>query len=514
MRSNKILLSLVILFPFVFLSCSDTFLPALKVKSFDYDSSKITVEFSENVLESSVQKSFSLTEDSQSVNGVFSFNGCVVQFFPESGIKENYDYVFCVSTDCEDKNYCSLSKKFVKEFSTRKDKTSPEILSVTMEDTETLENNAVVIEFSKRIDEISFFNSISVSPSFEYFTFFEDAGKTVKLVPLEKLLKNTDYKITISTDLMDCSRNYLKEKFIKTFSLVKKYEAPEIKCSIFNADNDGQFIIDSVAFEASENGENVLKAENVSLNSTIRFNFNEKMSFEGISGEVDIFPVCAYSLTKDEINSKWFEVKLKDAQWGKTYRICLSEEVSDVYSNKTGKENILSVSFDREEERPPEFIEGYLQISSFSEENYKDSFKVLSSSTDYDYLIFDSAVYESGAEVESILYLVFASSNDEKNEGINVYSLLDRFSITASNSCAGITIKKIEVADEEIQTFPLKNIITSALLQSKQKLSVVKCTLCVKNNANRGIVQFNLESGFTDLLGNVAVKGFELKFNK
>lgn len=517
MRSNKILLSLINLFSLAFISCSDSLLPALEVKSFDYDSSKITLEFSENVLESSVQKSFSLTQDTKSVNGVFCFNDCVVQFFPENGIKENYDYVVCVTTDCEDKNYRSLSKKFVKEFSTRKDKTSPEVLAVTLEnieDNETFDETAVFIKFSKAVDELSVFNSVSVTPSFEYFTFFEDDGKTVKLVPLEQLLKNTDYKISISTDLMDCSRNYLKEKFVKTLSLTKKYEAPDVSCTIFTADNDGLFIIDSSGFEESENGENILKVENVPLNSAIRFNFDEKMSFEGIAGELSIFPVCSYSLTKDEIGSKWFELKLKDAQWGNSYRICLSKEISDVYSNKTGKENILIVTFDKEEERPPEFIEGYLQISEFTEENYKDSFKVLSASTNYEYLIFDSAVYEAGAEVEAVLYLVFASSNDEKNEGINVYSLLDRFSITTSNNCASITIKKIELADEETQIFPLKDILTSEVLQSKQKLSVVKCTLCVKNNANRGIIQFNLESGFTDSLDNAAVEGFALKFNK
>ncbi len=516
MRSNKILLSLINIFSLVFLSCSDTFLPALEVKSFDYDSSKITVEFSQKVLESSVQKSFSLTEDTKSVNGVFSFNGCVVQFFPENGIKENYDYVLSVTTDCEDKNYCSLSKKFVKEFSTRKEKSNPEVLSVTLEDiedNETLDETAVVIKFSKAVDELSVFNSISVVPGFEYFTFFEDEGKTVKLVPLEKLLKNTDYKITISTDLMDCSRNCLKENFVQTVSLTKKYEVQNVNCTIFNANNNECFL-DCGEFEANENGKNILKVENVPLNSIIRFNFDEKMSFEEISGALSIFPFCSYSLTKDEINSKWFELKLKDAQWGKSYRISLSGEICDSYSNKIGTENFLYLTFNREEERPPVFIEGYLQVSSFTEENYKDSFKVLSTSTNYDYLIFDPSVYEAGTEVESILYLIFASSNDEKNTGINVYSLLDKFSVSASNNCASITIKKIELADEETEIFPLKNIISSEVLQLNQKLSVVKCSLCIKNNAARGIIQFNLESGFTDSLENAAVEGFAFKFNK
>lgn len=364
-----------------------------------------------------------------------------------------------------------------------------------------------------------FFNSISVIPGFEYFTFFEDEGKTIKLIPLEELLKNTDYKITISTDLMDCSRNYLKEKFVKTVSTGKKYEAPAVNCTILSTDNKKHLFLDCSEldcseFEENKNGEKILKVKNVSLNSKIRFNFDEKMSFEGISSEVSIFTVCSYSLTKDEIDSKWFELKLKDAEWGKTYRICLSAEITDAYSNKIGKENFLYVTFDFEEERPPAFIEGYLQISSFSEENYKNSFKVLNANSNYDYLIFDPAVYEAETEAESVLYLVFSSSNDEKNSGINVYSLLDKFSITASNNCANISIEKIELIDNEIENFPLKNIIRSEVLQLKQKLSVVKCTLRVKNNAEKGIIQFNLESGFTDSLENAAVEGFAFKFNK
>ncbi len=514
MRCNKILLSLLALFSLVFLSCSNLLIPALEVKNFNYDSSKITVEFSQNVRESSVQKSFSLTEDSQSINGTFYFNGCTVQFFPENGIQENYDYVFSITTDCEDEDYNSLSKKFVKEFSTRIDKTDPEVLSVTLENNANLAEKNIVIKFSKPVNESSFFNSISVIPSFEYFTFFEDEGKTIKLIPLEKLLKNTDYKITISTDLMDCSRNYLREKFVKTVSAGKKYEAPAVNCTILSTGNKERRFLDCSEFEENDSGEKILKAGNVSLNSKIRFNFDEKMSFEGISSEVSIFPVCSYSLTKDEIDSKWFELKLKDAEWGKTYRICLSAGIADVYSNKIEKENSLYVSFDCEEERPPCFIEGYLQISSFSEENYKNSFKVLNASSNYDYLIFDPAVYEPETETESVLYLIFSSSNDEKNSGINVYSLLDKFSITVSNNCAGISIEKIELIDNEIENFPLKNIIRSEVLQLNQKLSVVKCTLFVKNNAKKGIIQFNLESGFTDSLENAAVEGFAFKVNK
>ncbi len=514
MRSNKILLILLNTLFLTFSSCSSLLLPALEVKSFDYDSSKITVEFSQSVLESSAQKSFSLTQDLKSVNGVFYFNGKVVQFFPENGIQENYDYVFSITTDCEDEAYRSLSKKFVKEFSTRIDKTSPEVLSVTLENNEELKEKAIVIQFSKTIDTASFFNSISVTPTFEYFTFFENEQKTVKLVPLEELLKNTDYKIVISTELMDCSRNYLKEKYIKTLSPVKKYETPTINCSIFNENNNEELFLDCAEFKTNENGENILKVENVPLNSKIRFNFNQKMNLDGIANKVSVFPVSSYSLTKDEIDAKWFELKLKECEWGKTYRICLSSEIADVYSNKTEKENILYLTFDREEERPPEFIEGYLQVSAFTKEDIEKSYKVLSASTNYEYLIFDSSVFECGTEVESVLYLVFASCNSEKNSGINVYSLLDKFSITTSNNCAVITIKKIESTDDELKSFPLKDIISNEVLQLNQKVSVVKCTLGVKNNASRGIIQFNLETGFTDSLENAAVEGFAFKFNK
>lgn len=157
MCSNKILLSLLALFSLVFLSCSNFLIPALEVKNFNYDFSKISVEFSQNVRESSVQKSFSLTEDSQSINGTFYFNGCTVQFFPENGIQENYDYVFSITTDCEDEDYNSLSKKFVKEFSTRIDKTAPEVLSVTLENNANLAEKNIVIKFSKPVDESSFF---------------------------------------------------------------------------------------------------------------------------------------------------------------------------------------------------------------------------------------------------------------------------------------------------------------------------------------------------------------------
>lgn len=502
MRIFKVILITFLIF--IAFSCGNYLLPDLEIKSFFYDSEKIQITFSDIPTPQSVYNSFLLLEDGENCNGIYKFGGKTVFFYPNGGIKEKYDYVFSIESSCETSDGNSLESRFIISFSTRNGRNAPEIISVIPSNEEECKEQPEYIEitFSEPIDISSFEKALSITPFIDYILNVSDSEDKVFLILKNPLDFNKDYKISISTDLMDKNRNKLLHPYNSIFSLTKKYTKPKFFCTVYN---------NKTFYSECSVGENL---KSVPPDAKLKLDFDAEMDLSSISSYIEVTPHLSFSVSKDEINSKWVEILLKDPEWGKTYVIDFSDAIKDIYSNKIEEDFVYSLTFDNESFRLPEFIEGYLQTGNWSDGQIdSDDYLIISDATNYSYLSLDALQYPLEHTVESVLYLVFSSSSE--SNGLNLYTLMDNFSISCTNSNSTFIIKKISKLDSsEFQNYPLCNIITQNVTDSTLKLTVVKYDLEITNSINSGIVQFIIDSGIQDSIGNESIKKYTYKYNK
>lgn len=500
----RIFETLVISISLLFVSCESNFLPELDIINCYYDAEKITVEFSRAPNSISVQNSFSLTEDKIEVSGIYIFTGSTVLFYPNNGIRENYDYVFTIANNCEDKNGISIKDKYVNSFTTRKELNPPEILSISPADNGKLsiDDNYMEIFFSEPIDKNSFKSALSIIPSFNYILEFNDNNDAVKIIPTDKLQVNTDYKITISRTLMDTSRNFILDDFLFSFYVNKNFENPTLSATIINSNNYSKSI---------KNNE---KIDHIPLNSEVLISFSTEMNLTSLSSCISLTPSLPFTLTKDELNSKWCKISFSKITWGSEYTLNISKKLSDKFSNNISHDITYRFEFNSDSDKPPEFIEGYIQTGIWTDGTIsKDDYKLISKDTNYEYIIYDPTYFLDNKDVNADLYLVFSSSKE--SAGINIYSLMDKFSISVSNSNSTYVIKKIsKLGSTTLDTYPIKEMCTSNVKDTGLIISVFKYELEISNSTKNGIISFQIDSGIKDNLGNESVDTYIYKYNK
>jgi hypothetical protein len=166
---------------------------------------KVSIVFSHEPDRSSAEKAFSLTEDGVSREGTFTWAENRLTFHPSYPLEINRDYVLSVSTDACDTEGLSLDKKFELRFSTRAEGERPVLLEVSPSDLEiiTHERQDMYLLFSEPVSLNACINHINLSPSQPGLWYIGDEGGTAVFSPAEPWPRNTQFKLTVSSDFYD-----------------------------------------------------------------------------------------------------------------------------------------------------------------------------------------------------------------------------------------------------------------------------------------------------------------------
>lgn len=494
----------VIVFSFCFISCSDVLFPEFKVENVSYDDNKVTVKFSAEVDGDSAKKAISLQEDDTEITGTFFCSGNKISFFPKDGIRKNYDYDLAITTLCEDSKGISLEKDFHYSFSTRAEHTRPEIISISPANQQHIEDELeyISIVFSKPVTRESFIDSLEISPAFEYFLDFKDDDKEVHLVPKAPLTLNTDYTITVNTGLSDFSRNNLMEDKKSVFFYKKKNDFASCAVSVYDK---ADTLLATLG--ANEN------KRNISTDCSIRFDFGHKMDFSAASAYFYFTPSVDYKITKDEINGKYIIFELSNAKWNTEYNVTILNGLPDVYGQRY--EDIKSFAFttDNEKNAPPCFVNGIVQTSDWSSQTLSetDDFCYLSEDKNYSNISF-SEYYAAGTGKKAEAYLSFYSSNE--SEGIDVYSLREGLSVSATNSCCQIIIKTINRIELDGIPEKIKVLFGEDFFGVSKKVSIFNVIFEITNTSKSGEIHFVLENVIKDSLNNSLERKYDFILNK
>lgn len=492
--------SIIILFIFLFMSCAEVQFPEFVVEDCTFTSDSVEITFSNEPNQYLFINSFSIKEDSDDVIGLFEFSDTKAIFYPNDGIKNNYLYEITITTNAEDTNGNSLEKDYKTTYTTRTEFVRPSIVNI-IPGHETQTDNGIeeiIIEFSEPIDDVSFRNSLSFSPSFDYTYSWDNNGTTVHIFPTAKLNRETRYEIKISTTLMDKNRNTLLNEYRSTFLNYVDTDIPTFTLS-YDDNGSSQFL----------NSEKINK--NIKTDEKLILTFSESINIEYVSSYIEIYPSLNVNIIPDKnTNDKATIEFTKDMEWGNTYRLTIFHGLKDFANNEIKTDCHYDITFDHEDNRPITIKKVLIDLQNPANNYFElENFGSLS----FEPLYFSTS---DPTPVQTNVYCIFdISKNAEKIIG---FSIMESFGIDFSNACfESITTKKVNVLTEsEIFADAKLKQAYDSISDFEGKLCVVSLGLEIVNSttSNIGTLKFTMDNKVRDSLGNLMLDEYSCQVNK
>jgi hypothetical protein len=182
--------------------------------------------FSHEPDRSSVEKSFSLTEDGSPVTGFFRWEGRRVGFIPAAPLKAEKDYVLSVAAEARDEWGLSMDEKFTGIFSTRSGRSRPSLVSVEPQAMGTMqeERGEVSLLFSEPVPLNSCIEYISFSPGMAGLWRVE--GNAAIFTPSEKWKLGQRYELRVSSSFAGYTGLSMGREFVSVFTAGEDLEKP------------------------------------------------------------------------------------------------------------------------------------------------------------------------------------------------------------------------------------------------------------------------------------------------
>ena len=530
-------------------SCGTIMLPPLEVTSCKVGTATIVVEFTLPPDLASLEDGLSVTEDGSKMEGKITISGNKAEFTPVYGIKDNYDYVVRIEAGTEDVQGHSLMDTFVYEYSTRSEKASftvdflvPESLrqeGFTENPLETApgenmiggeihvldEVSTIQLEFSAGVDKKSLEAGLTITPAFEYFLEYEKNDCLVRIVPKKQLEINQRYVVQLKNSVMDTKRNPLEKDLGWSFFYKLDEIPPEIVFKHAATSEDAVFEENSSTEITGEKLELGLEdwiildfSEKLDLDAAVSLVFLESLDIGVISPSLEII--------KDYKNGNRLAFRPQWSGnsgdfWGSNWQLVVKAGLEDEAGNKTTEEKGLFLSYTLESQRPLEFL-GALLVDTEKQSGFKACFspQLPFVSMELDPQFYPNRSEELPSKVE--LHLFFNLS--EKADALNDFSLMENLSLSASNDCCELTVKKLLGQDSsqecknQFQEFmaelELNGGNVSSEIAASTSLVMVSFQVELLNRDSRGLVTLELEEAIADSLGNMLGKKILCQVNK
>jgi hypothetical protein len=472
-------------------------LPPLKVISISTENN-IVVVFSAQPSKESIKKAFSLSEEGQTVSGVFSFDDKSVVFIPLNGLRANHEYNITISTVAEDKKGNSLLRDFEYNFFTKQDIEIPHILGINPanESNLTLVPETISVAFSKTMDTVSFERALSISPSIPHVLEWNTEHTAVDIIPVKPLVKGTRYTITINTTLTDTYRNALLTTFRSTFLYGLDRNPPENTITWETTSGDTSGLLTP----------NIIN-QDIPSDSDFIIVFDKSVQIDAIAGFIEINPPIGITVIPDIISGNSARITLNHKpEWNKNYTLKLKRGITDTFGNKTETDILFPLVFNTEKHRPVTFAGGVLKNNL--------EYKFINSTTDFSSITLDVIHFNPGnlTAVSTELYYAFRISGEA--ESISLVSAMQAISISTRNACAYISIRTMNFLTPDAPNNEYNTIYALLDDNGEGKLIILKMGIDIENTENRGLIIFSIRNDISDNLGNTMVDSINLTLNK
>jgi hypothetical protein len=480
-------------------SCAQWLLPPLKVLSCSLEENGVFFNFSAAPQEESILKAFSMTEDGTRLEGRFAFNGTETRFYPVNGIREGRAYKVSLSTTAEDQRGNSLETDYHREFFTRSEGEAPRVVSVLPADGSVLVEapEEIRLRFSEAVDPVSFEEALRISPAPSFVIQWEDDYREALIRPVRPLSMGTRYSITVSTALLDRSRNAMVLPFTSSFLLGDDRSPPEGGLEWSNGAESGPLIRNQPNRGLPPDAEFILS-------------FSRDLAVESLGAYIEIQPSLGLSINAEGESRRLVRISLtRKPAWGESHALIIRRGIAADGSWESAEDLFFPLVFDSPRFIPPRFLGGFFDTGT--------EIKKMSEGADFDSLFLDPVIFPpvTGGTTATELCLLFTVSQEAAamSPAIAPASAMEGFSISAGNGCAYISIKKLQVLNEASYRAGIFN--DSGLAAGDgEELCALIYGLEIENTQRQGLIVFSIGSTLKDRLGNSLGRDINITWNK
>ncbi len=445
------------------------------------------LRFSTRTDRASIEEAFSLTRDGDAVQGEFAWDGDVMRYVPAERLERNHEYEIRLGTGAEDENGVSLDQEFLHAFSTKTEDGRPALLSVTPADGAALTDRyaRVVMAFSEAVDRDSLYGAFSLTPSVRGRFDWSAGDSTCAFVPLEPYAWQTEYRLSIQDGIVDLSGNTITKACVTGFTIGTD-SSPPVVLRLSNTVNNAE---GSIVLASSIPSDTVPVLSSL-WESTwgLALVFSELVEREGLESHIRLEPAWSYAIDeRTALGSSFFLVPQERFSRGVLYSVTIGKGIKDAQGNASVGESVYRFRVDGAATRSPALTRLRFRNNPGATPATWDD-KRCDHGDDYSAMTVSSSVFSIGFPAETFVDLYFSLASEAS---VNLFSLMQEFSIQASNSCASFTLKRMQVsgfADPQ-----------PAEVAGSQCVRVV---IDLRNSIDSGIVTFGVGEGFVDSVGN------------
>jgi hypothetical protein len=456
----------------------------------------VSLSFSLEPDRDSVERRFSLSGANGNVKGNFIWEGRKVIFVPLAPLEKNNDYSLSLSAEAHDINGLSMDSSFERKFTTRPGTERPVLISFSpsmyaqIDDLKT----EVRLCFSLPVPLSALYENVSFSPAMTGGWRLEEDGTLAVFSPSVPWAKNKRYEMRYSTSLTDNKSMNIGNDFKSIFTTGTDKEIPEL-LQASRVTKDGSLIPferDMAGFTSAAE----IFTENKGWEKEDRLSLVFSKPVDSVSVKNCLNAEDAPSVimeTAPGFNSEFIFSFESAPVYESRFAFKIKSGVKDGSGNESKEEYIYRVFADGEFSKPPRLV-GIRMTLSPKNNSELVSFEIEKIFED---LNIKDENYPSEVDVKTWIELYFDTA---KGASIDIFSVMELFRVDSSSGALTFSPQRIKT----------DNFSVPEPEAGWGKYQRIEITGNLKNSVYFGVVNFQINSGLKDSLGNKSEKLFRI----
>lgn len=450
------------------------------------------IRFSSAADRGSVEAACSLTEDGERLRVRYVWDDDrSVRFVPYAGFSPNREYRLAVETGAHDESGVSLDRAFAETFFTRAAGERPRLLSADPADGTSVSDDRTPLRlsFSVPVEAAACRDHIDVSPKHTGSWSMEDGGRSAVFVPAGPWKRGSEYRIVVSSDMVDRLRIRSGIEYRSRFSVGSDREPPSlVRAEARDAANASVLVL------APDDGCHQTVNAGWEAAWRLALVFSEPVTLSSLDGALSVSggPSLVRETTGSAAALAVYRFSERPA-WDSLFALRLESSVEDVEGNAGGEEKRFRLRADGSGSRPPRLVglrmpmipsgadESAMELAAFASD---DPFASLPLGSGADRYPIDA---ETPTVIE--LYLETAAGAAPSS-----FSLMDAFRVSATNGALSFSPNAVKLSGFRVP----------APHGPWAEFPRVEVAGTLVNRSASGVVSFILAAGLIDSAGNAA----------
>ena len=198
---------------------------------------RVSIEFNSDLKRGCLEKNFSLSSESGTVEGIFEWvSGKRFYFIPRNALATGSRYIIEVSRSVEDARGNKMKMDFLSDFYVGADLVKPSVVATTPPyreggytvDPDREEIEEIVVSFSKEMNQNLTESSFRLSPEVPGYFSWNAEGTVMAYHLTSELTYGTQYRLTISSSAEDIYGNTLESSYTAIFIIGVYFVYPAV----------------------------------------------------------------------------------------------------------------------------------------------------------------------------------------------------------------------------------------------------------------------------------------------